>query len=68
MTPNPTARPFIVGALFFLTLIAAGPGRVSATGGGRHAVTSSSRSTGRVLDVRSTSETLRSSASGVKGL
>ena len=27
MTPNPTARPFIVGALLFLTLIGLWPGR-----------------------------------------
>jgi hypothetical protein len=30
MTPNPTARPFIVGALLFLTLIGAWPGRARA--------------------------------------
>jgi hypothetical protein len=30
MTPNPTARPFIVGALLFLTLVGFWPGRVSA--------------------------------------
>ena len=35
MTPNPTARPFIVGALFFLTLIAAGSGRAQANRGDR---------------------------------
>ena len=33
MTPNPTARPFIVGALFFLTLIGAWPGRAHADRG-----------------------------------
>jgi hypothetical protein len=32
MTPNPTARPFVVGALLFLTLISLWPGRVSASG------------------------------------
>ena len=31
MTPNPTARPFIVGALLFLTLIGLWPGRASAS-------------------------------------
>jgi hypothetical protein len=30
MTPNPTARPFVVGALLFLTLISLWPGRVQA--------------------------------------
>ena len=30
MTPNPTARPFIVGGLLFLTLIGLWPGRASA--------------------------------------
>lgn len=30
MTPNPTARPFIVGALLFLALISAWPGRAHA--------------------------------------
>jgi len=33
MTPNPTARPFIVGALLFLTLIGAWPGRAHADRG-----------------------------------
>lgn len=33
MTPNPTARPFIVGALLFLTLIGAWPGRARADRG-----------------------------------
>jgi hypothetical protein len=31
MTPNPTARPFIVGGLLFLTLIGLWPGRASAS-------------------------------------
>ena len=30
MTPNPTARPFIVGALLFLTLLSVWPGRAQA--------------------------------------
>ena len=30
MTPNPTARPFIVGALLFLTLISVWPGHAHA--------------------------------------
>ena len=30
MTPNPTARPFVVGALLFLTLISLWPGRAYA--------------------------------------
>ena len=30
MTPNPTARPFIVGALLFLSLVSFWPRRVSA--------------------------------------
>jgi hypothetical protein len=30
MTPNPTARPFIVGALLFLTLVGFWPGRARA--------------------------------------
>jgi hypothetical protein len=30
MTPNPTARPFVVGALLFLTLISLWPGRAQA--------------------------------------
>jgi hypothetical protein len=33
MTPNPTARPFIVGALLFLTLISVWPGRAQADRG-----------------------------------
>ena len=33
MTPNPTARPFVVGALFFLTLISVWPGRAHADRG-----------------------------------
>jgi hypothetical protein len=33
MTPNPTARPFVVGALLFLALIGLWPGHVSASGG-----------------------------------
>jgi hypothetical protein len=33
MTPNPTARPFVVGALLFLTLISLWPSHVSASGG-----------------------------------
>jgi hypothetical protein len=33
MTPNPTARPFVVGALLFLTLISLWPSRVTASGG-----------------------------------
>jgi len=33
MTPNPTARPFVVGALFFLTLISLWPGRAQADRG-----------------------------------
>jgi len=33
MTPNPTARPFIVGALLFLALISAWPGRAHADRG-----------------------------------
>ena len=32
MTPNPTARPFVVGALLFLALISLWPGHVSASG------------------------------------
>jgi hypothetical protein len=30
MTPNPTARPFIVGSLLFLTLVGFWPGRARA--------------------------------------
>jgi hypothetical protein len=30
MTPNPTVRPFVAGALLFLTLIGLWPGRASA--------------------------------------
>jgi hypothetical protein len=33
MTPNPTARPFVVGALFFLTLISLWPGHAQADRG-----------------------------------
>ena len=33
MTPNPTARPFVVGALLFLTLISLWPGRAHADRG-----------------------------------
>jgi len=33
MTPNPTARPFIVGALLFLALISVWPGRAHADRG-----------------------------------
>ena len=33
MTPNPTARPFVVGALLFLTLISLWPGRAQADHG-----------------------------------
>jgi hypothetical protein len=33
MTPNPTARPFFVGALLFLTLISVWPGRAHADRG-----------------------------------
>ena len=33
MTPNPTARPFIMGALLFLTLLSAWPGRAHADRG-----------------------------------
>jgi len=33
MTPNPTARPFVVGALLFLTLISLWPGRAQADRG-----------------------------------
>ena len=68
MTPNPTARPFVVGALLFLTFIAFWPGRVSATAGAGHTATGSSLSTARVGEARSTSFTLMSRASGVKGL
>lgn len=39
MTPNPTARPFIVGALLFLTLVGFWPGRVSADRAHRAAAT-----------------------------
>jgi hypothetical protein len=31
MTPNPTLRPFIVGALLFLTLVGFWPGRAAAS-------------------------------------
>jgi len=31
MTPNPTARPFVLGALLFLTLIGLWPGRATAS-------------------------------------
>ena len=30
MTPTPTARPFIVGALLFLTVLSVWPGRAHA--------------------------------------
>jgi len=30
MTPNPTARPFVVGALLFLSVISLWPGRAQA--------------------------------------
>ena len=33
MTPNPSARPFVVGALLFLTLVGLWPGRATASGG-----------------------------------
>ncbi len=33
MTPNPTARPFVVGALLFLTLISFWPGHAEADRG-----------------------------------
>jgi hypothetical protein len=42
MTPNPTARPFVVGALLFLTLIAAWPGRAQADRGAQAAPVASS--------------------------
>ena len=35
MTPNPTARPFVVGALLFLTLISLWPGRAQADRSGQ---------------------------------
>jgi hypothetical protein len=35
MTPNPTARPFVVGALLFLTLISLWPGRAQADRAGQ---------------------------------
>ena len=35
MTPNPTVRPFVVGALLFLTLISVWPGRAHADRGGQ---------------------------------
>lgn len=68
MTPNPTARPFVLGALLFLTFIAFGPGRASATAGAGHTATTSPLSTARVGEARNTSFTLMSRASGVKGL
>jgi len=33
MTPNPTARPFVVGALLFLSMISLWPGRAQADRG-----------------------------------
>jgi hypothetical protein len=33
MTPNPTARPFVVGALLFLSVISLWPGRAQADRG-----------------------------------
>ena len=68
MTPNPTARPFVVGALLFLAFVAFWPGRASATAGAGHTATISSLSDVRVGEARSTSLTLMSRASGVKGL
>lgn len=68
MTPNPTARPFIVGALLFVACIAFWPGRASAFARAGHTATGSSLSIGRASEARSTSFTLISRASGVKGL
>ena len=68
MTPNPTARPFVVGALLFLTFIALWPGRASAAEGPGQTAASSLPSTARVGEARSTSFTLMSRASGEKGL
>jgi hypothetical protein len=67
MTPNPTARPFLVGALLFLALIAFWPGRASAAAGAGHTATSS-LSADRGREALSTSSTLMSRASGVNGL